>query len=412
MASVSWSQSDKQQKLEERKEQIQKEIQNFRNLLNNEKSKEKSVLTKIVEQNTKIKLTEKLISTTQQQEKLLNDGIYVNQLAVNKLTGELEILKQDYAKMIVKSYKSRSEQSRAMFLLSSENFLQAYKRAQYMKQYANYRKTQGDEIKVKTEKLEVKNKELTQQKIEKNKIVKETEKEKINLEKDKKDQEVLMASIKKDQKKINADIKKKQQESANIDKQIQKMIREAIAEANRKAAAEAAKRKAAAAGNNAGAKKEPVKEVSSTKFELTPEGKALADNFRGNRGRLPWPVEKGLLTTLYGDQPHPLQKNLTVHNSGIEISTEAGSNARAVFGGEVINVQVLSGINKAVWVQHGDYVTIYMNLSSVSVSKGDKVNKLQTLGKIYTNPSGRSVIKFLVLQNTTMLNPQSWLMNM
>ncbi|WP_227871670.1 murein hydrolase activator EnvC family protein [Flavobacterium kingsejongi] len=412
MASVSWSQSDKQQKLEERKEQIQKEIQNFRNLLNNEKSKEKSVLTKIVEQNTKIKLTEKLINTTQQQEKLLNDGIYINQLAVNKLTGELEILKQDYAKMIVKSYKSRSEQSRAMFLLSSENFLQAYKRAQYMKQYANYRKTQGDEIKVKTEKLEVKNKELTLQKIEKNKIVKETEKEKINLEKDKKDQEVLMASIKKDQKKINADIKKKQQESANIDKQIQKLIREAIAEANRKAAAEAAKRKAAASGNKAGAKKEPVKEVSSTKFELTPEGKALADNFRGNRGRLPWPVEKGLLTTLYGDQPHPLQKNLTVHNSGIEISTEAGSNARAVFGGEVINVQVLSGINKAVWVQHGDYVTIYMNLSSVSVSKGDKVNKLQTLGKIYTNPSGRSVIKFLVLQNTTMLNPQSWLMNM
>lgn len=412
MASVSWSQSDKQQKLEERKEQIQKEIQNFRNLLNNEKSKEKSVLTKIVEQNTKIKLTEKLISTTQQQEKLLNDGIYINQMAVNKLTGELEILKQDYAKMIVKSYKSRSEQSRAMFLLSSENFLQAYKRAQYMKQYANYRKTQGDEIKVKTEKLEVKNKELTLQKIEKNKIVKETEKEKINLEKDKKDQEVLMASIKKDQKKINADIKKKQQEAANIDKQIQKLIREAIAESNRKAAAEAAKRKAAASGNKAGAKKEPAKEVSSTKFELTPEGKALADNFRGNRGRLPWPVEKGLLTTLYGDQPHPLQKNLTVHNSGIEISTEAGSNARAVFGGEVINVQVLSGINKAVWVQHGDYVTIYMNLSSVSVSKGDKVSKLQTLGKIYTNPSGRSVIKFLVLQNTTMLNPQSWLMNM
>ncbi|WP_306351332.1 murein hydrolase activator EnvC family protein [Flavobacterium sp. '19STA2R22 D10 B1'] len=415
-----WSQNDQQKKLEERKAQIQKEIQVFQSLLKTEKSKEKSVLTKIGEQNAKIKLTEKLINNTQQQTKLLNNDIYVNQRQINKLTDELELLKKDYAEMIVKSYKSRSEQSRAMFLLSSENFLQAYKRAQYMKQYANYRKMQGDEIKVKSEKLQTYNQKLAVQKGEKEKLIRENEKEKVTLESDKKDQQVLMTAIKKDQKKYNADIKKKQQESVAIDRQIQKLIREAIAAAN--AAAEAKRKAAALAAAKNKAKGNPttttkkntevVSEGSSTKFALTAETKALADNFKANKGKLPWPVDKGLLTLGYGDQPHPLQKNLVVHNSGVEITTEDGANARAVFGGEVLTVQVLSGNNKAVYIQHGDYITVYLNLQSVSVSKGDKVSIKQTIGKIHTNSSGKTVIKFLVLQNTTMLNPEQWLFNM
>jgi septal ring factor EnvC (AmiA/AmiB activator) len=149
-----WAQpEDQQKKLEERKAQIQKEIRETEELLQATKKKEKSVTTLIVIQSNKIKLKEKLINTTEKQTKLLSNDMYLNQLQINRLKRELEILKKDYAGMIVKSYKSRSEQSRAMFLLSSENFLQAYKRAQYMKQYASYRKTQGVEIKVKTSEL-------------------------------------------------------------------------------------------------------------------------------------------------------------------------------------------------------------------------------------------------------------------
>ena len=156
-SSVLWSQSDQQEKLEQRKAQILREISEKENQLKNIRSKEKSVSQQLELQSEKIQLKEKLINTTEKQARMLSDDIYKNQLSINRLNRELEVLKEDYANMIIKSYKSRSEQSRAMFLLSSQNFLQAYKRAQYMKQYASYRKAQGEEINSKTKELVVYN---------------------------------------------------------------------------------------------------------------------------------------------------------------------------------------------------------------------------------------------------------------
>ena len=197
ISSSVWAQpEDQQKKLEERKAQIQKEIRETEELLQATKKKEKSVTTLIVIQSNKIKLKEKLINTTEKQTKLLSNDMYLNQIEINRLKKELDILKKDYAAMIVKSYKSRSEQSRAMFLLSSENFLQAYKRAQYMKQYASYRKTQGAEIKVKTSELSNYNDKIVVQKTAKQKLIEENEKERLELQKEKKEQEVLANSIK------------------------------------------------------------------------------------------------------------------------------------------------------------------------------------------------------------------------
>lgn len=400
--SLMWSQESQQEKLEARKAQIQKEIRENEKLLQSVKKKEKSAINVIVIQSNKIKLKEKLINTTEKQTKLLGNDMYVNQVKINKLKKELEILKADYAEMIVKSYKSRSEESRAMFLLSSENFLQAYKRAQYMKQYTNYRKMQGEEISSKSNQLLDYNGRLNVQKTAKQKLIVEKEKERSSLEKEKQEQERLVSTIKKDKNKIQSEIRKKQQESRSIDKQVNRIVREAIAAANRKAALERAKANPSA----------PVSKVavSSSKIELTPESKLIADNFRANRGRLPYPVEKGFISLGYGDQPHPVFSTLTIHNSGVEITTEQGSNARAVFGGEVTSVIVLSPLNKAVMIQHGDFFTVYQNLSSVSVSKGDKVSIKQSLGRVRTNnETGKTIIKFLILQNTTYNNPQSWL---
>lgn len=402
MTSFLWSQESQQEKLEARKAQIQKEIQENENLLQSVKKKEKTAVNVVVIQSNKIKLKEKLINTTEKQKKLLGNDMYINQIKINQLKKELEILKADYAKMILKSYKSRSEQSKAMFLLSSENFLQAYKRAQYMKQYTNYRKMQGEEIKVKSGDLVEYNGKLNIQKNAKQKLIAENEKERLSLQKEKKEQEKLLNSIKKDKNKIADEIKKKQQESRLIDRQIDRLIREAIAAANRKAALERAKANPTA----------PVSKVavSSSKIELTPESKLIADNFRSNRGRLPYPVEKGFISLGYGDQPHPVFSTLTIHNSGVEITTESGANARAVFGGEVSSVIVISPVNKAVMIQHGDFFTVYQNLSSVSVGKGDKVSIKQSLGRVRTNgETGKTIIKFLILQNTTYNNPQSWL---
>ena len=396
--SIMWGQDSQQEKLEKRKAEIQQEIRDNEKMLQSVKKKEKSAVNVIILQNNKIKLKEKLIRTTEKQAKILGNDMYINQLKINKLNRELVILKEDYAKMIVKSYKSRSEQSRAMFLLSSENFLQAYKRAQYMKQYTSYRKMQGEEIKSKTDELLGFNERLNTQKIAKKKLLVENTKEKMSLEKEKREQLKLVNSIKKDKKKITADIKKKQQEARAIDRQIDRLIREAIAAANRKAASE---------NPNA-----PVAAYTSSKIVLTAESKILADNFRANRGKLPWPVEKGFVSLGYGSQAHPVYPSLVINNSGVEITTEQGSNARAVFGGEVTSVIVLSPVNKAVMIQHGDCFTVYQNLSSVYVSKGEKVTIKQNLGKIRTNGEGKTILKFTISQNTTYNNPASWLYNM
>jgi len=397
ITSIAFAQTSEQQKLEEKKAQILKEIADNKARLESEKKKEKSVLKQIDQQKGLINLRQKLLNTTSKQTRLLNDDIYLTQLEMNKLNRELKILREDYEKMIVKSYKSRNEQSRIMFVLSSENFLQAYKRIQYMKQYAGFRKMQGEEIKEKQQKLQQAEINLQNSKKEKEKVLVETEKEKQELEKEKKEQERLVKLIQKDKRKLAAEIDKKQKEAKDIDKKIKKIIADEIAAANRRNAVK----------TGTAAPKTGTKEAS--KFVLSAEGKVVSDNFKANKGKLPWPVVDGYISLKHGDQPHPVHKNLTIHNSGVEISTKPGSSARAVFGGEVLQVQVISANNKAVYIQHGDFITVYLNLSSVSVSKGQKVTIKQNIGKIHTDSSGSAVIKFLVLQNTTTLNPESWL---
>lgn len=397
---VVFSQTEKQKQLEAQKIQIQKQIANFQELLKSEQNKEKSVLDKITESQTKIQLTEKLIKTTREQEQVLTKEISTNEKEIAKLTKELEALKADYAQMIVKSYEARSEQSRAMFILSSDNFLQAYKRIQYMKQYADFRKEQGEEVKQKSKVLAEKNKSLQKQKTEKQKLLQQTQSELANLEKEKKAHDVLMALINKNKNKYTADIKKKQQEISEIDKQIEKIKREIIAEANRKKAEEEAK---------ATGKKVDEKAISSTTIDLSPEAKLIAGNFKANKGKLPWPVERGVVYSRYGVQPHPLVKTTTIDNKGVDFKTVEGAEAMAVFEGEVSEIMVHTPVNMYVFVRHGDYITVYGNLDKVYVKKGQKVAFRQKLGRVHTYLSGSTTIKFAVSQNLITLNPEHWL---
>jgi len=322
------------------------------------------------------------------------------------------------------------------------------------------------------------NAKLDVQKSAKEELIAENDKERVSLEKEKQEQVKLVESLQKDKKKIIADIKKKQLEAKTINKKIDKLIREAIAEANRKAAIEKAKKEKAAreklalekakadaiaktialekakalekkkeiekanalaaAQAKANSKPKPkpipipkevekaiakevptaVKEaqamkpvaaVSTTKMDLSSIGKVDSDNFKANKGKLPWPVERGFISLGYGDQFHPVYKELQIHNSGLEFTTDSGSSARAVFAGLVTSVIIISPVNKVVMLQHGDFFTIYQNLTSVNVSKGDMVSIRQSLGKIKTNGEGKTILKFAITQNTTYTNPKSWL---
>ena len=402
-----------QRKLEERKAAILKEIKEFQTLLNTNKKQERNILAELNEQNKKIKLQTELINNSQKQIRTLSNDIYVNTLAANKLRRELAVLKDDYAKTIVKSYKSRSEQNRIMFILSSNNFLQAYKRMQYIKQYAKYRKSQGDEIRAKFEELERISAHMEAQKNKQLIVQNEQQSQRKELEVEKNKQTELMNLVKKDSKKYSSQIKTKQQETKKIDQQIKAIIKKIIEEENRKRREEEARRKREEEARNAksGTKTTSKPTVTTTssagKFDMTPEEKALATSFSNNRGRLPWPVEKGYISVRYGTVKHP-EHDIEYESHGIEITTEKGASVRSVFEGEVSQVQVI-GNSRTVFIRHGEYLTVYNNLSSVSVSVGQKVSTKQKIGTVSSNHEGVAILKFMLSKNETINNPQSWL---
>ncbi len=402
-----------QRKLEERKAQILKEIKEYQTLLTTNKKQERNILAELNEQNRKIKLQTELINNSQKQIRTLANDIYVNTLASNKLRRELAVLKDDYAKTIVKSYKSRSEQNRIMFVLSSNNFLQAYKRMQYIKQYAKYRKSQGDEIRAKFEELERISAHMEAQKNKQQKVENEQQSQRKELEVERGKQNELMTLVKKDSKKFSSQIKTKQQETKKIDQQIKAIIKKIIEEENRKRREEEARKKReeearnAKSGTKTSTKTTVTKASTAGKFDMTPEEKALATSFSNNRGRLPWPVEKGYISSRYGTVKHP-EYDIEYENHGIEISTEKGAAVRSVFEGEVSQIQVI-GNSKTVFIRHGEYISVYQNLASVSVSKGQKVSTKQKIGTVGTNFEGAAVLKFLITKNSDYNNPQSWL---
>lgn len=426
--SNAFAQPNKQKELEEKRQAILEEIKQINSLLFKTKKEEKSVLSQVEDLNQRIGATENLIRVTNQQANLLSRSINDNIGKISSLREELKVMKADYAEMIRKSYKSKSQQSRVMFLLSSQNFLQAYKRVQYMKQYAKFRKKQGEGIRTKTEELQKLNSDLIAQKKTKQKLISENEVAKNNLTEERKDQQSLVATLKKDEGKFTTQIRGKQKEADEIDRQIDALIKAAIEEANRiareKAIAEAkAKALAEAKANNstknntttttAPVKTEVIKPASKEEFAMTAEDKALAASFTSNKGKLPWPVEKGMIVKSFGTHQHPQFPNVTTNSSGVEIATADNAAVRAIFEGQVLSIQVIKGANKVVLIQHGDYISVYSNLATVSVKTGDKVSTKQNIGTVAKSPTeGKTVLKFYIYQNKTKINPADWIYRM
>ena len=387
-------QSKEQQNLEARKTQLLNEIKQINSLLNQQAKKRTSILSQVEDLNQKIRMQQELIRVTNQQANLLNRQINGNMRKIESLRNDLVKLKEDYAKMIVRSYKSKSQQSRLMFLLSSETFLQGYKRLQYMKQYTNFRKEQGVEIQKKTEELQQLNTTLIVQRKEKERLVAENRKAQQELQTERSQQEQLVNSIRKKEGEYASQIKQKRSQADELDRQIQKLIREAIAESNKKAGAKAT-------GG------------SATTFALTPEGRLIANNFAANKGSLIWPVERGYKSQGYGQYADPVYPDVKHNNNGVTIATIQGAKARAIFDGEISAIIAIPGGNKAVQVRHGNYITTYYNLSDVYVRKGEKVKAKQSLGAIVTNPiTGKTEMKFFLYKATVKLNPEQWIAKM
>ena len=275
-----------------------------------------------------------------------------------------------------------------MFLLSSENFYQAFKRLQYMKQYTEFRKKQGEQIISKTDDLARLNKDLNEERKVKDVLIAQNKKARAQLMQEIKNQKELLGNIRKNESNYVAAIEKKEREAKDIDKQLEKLIREAIVAANRKS---------------------NTKTSDTSRFYLTPEATIVANNFTANKGKLIWPVEKGIKSQGYGVYRDAVYPGIKHESNGVIIATDEGAKARAIFKGEVIAIISVPGGNKAVQLKHGNFISTYYNLSHIYVKKGDVVEAKTDLGDIYTNQSnGQTRLKFYLHRDTSKLNPEEW----
>ena len=410
----------KQKELEQRKKALLEQIKEMSALRQQQSQQHKTTVQQIEVANEKILARTRLIQINQQQANLLSKEIADNEEQMRTLKKELEYHKSEYAKIIKQSYKSKSAQNRLLFLLSSESFSQAYKRLAYMKQYVNYRKEQVTLIQTKTNKIKSVNDTLIAQRNTKNQVLEEQRQEQATLQTEKKELETLAANIRTVERSYEAQIREKQKQANAIDREILRLIRLAIIEANKRekerlAALNRAKDNAPKTQTSQGGmttSTPPSASDAEVSFVLTPESRRVADSFEANKGNLIWPVVKGYKSQGFGVYYDPVYPELQHYNNGVTIATEKGAEARCVFEGEVSAIQSIPGSNKVVQVRHGNYITIYYNLTDVYVKKGDKVKAKEALGKIFTDSNGKTEMKFFLYKNTTRLNPEFWIHKM
>lgn len=382
--------SKKQKELEAQRLRLKKEIKQINSILFNNIKTRKSALTQVEDLQVKLNVRLELIKVTNEQANLLTTRISINERNISTNRLELRNLKDEYANLIQKSYESKSLQNRLMFLFSSESFLQAYKRVQYLKQYASYRRKQGKAIANKTKLLQELNQTLNNEKAEKILLIEENRLVQQQIEKDAQDQKSLIKTLERKQTSLASQISKKEKQQKAIDREINRLIREAIAASNK---ALGKKRKKT--------------------FQLTPEAKLIADNFKANKGRLPWPLEKGVVVQGFGRQRHPVVKTTTIQSNGVILATEPLAQVRAVFEGEVMSVIVIKGSNPSVLIRHGNFITLYTNLAKLYVTKGEKVNAKQAIGEVFTNlQTGKTQFQFGIFNNVNALNPKEWVYQM
>ena len=404
--------------LEEQRKKALAEIEMTNRLLKETTQTAQNSLNRLNLLSQQILSRKKVISLLNQEVGELDDQIVASRQEITRLEKELGGKRDNYGKSMQSMFKRRSSQDKLLFILSADNFAQSMRRMRYLREYADWQKQQATEIIDKQTEIALKQKELEKTRSEKNALLSTREQESKKLQTEESNQ-VEVQQLSKKQKELKEQLRKKQQQANALNRQIEKQIAEEIAraEAEAKAARERERRareKAKAEGKAPA--KEPIQEerVADTKggYAMTRAEKKLSDDFAGNRGRLPFPVAgRYTIVGTFGEQQHQELKYVRTNNSGIDIQTTPGADARAVFNGDVTRVFVVPGYNNSVIIRHGNYLTVYSNLSQVYVKAGDKVSTRQAIGKIFTDTeSGNAtILHFQLWKEKTKLNPSPWL---
>ena len=364
--------------LQKKQKKLQQEIEQTNKMLKQTKKDEKVTLNKLQLLGQNIQNQKKLIHTLDNEITALNREMSQLSSTRDSLQRVLEGHKADYAQMVRQSHYARIQQSPLLFLLSSDSFQQLARRARYLQEFAHFRQQQVRRIERTQAEIDTQNELLQANKSDKQNALSTRKREQENLKRDERKQQNMLSQLKSKEKDLNKQIQQKQKKVNELNKKIDEMVR-----------------------------KEAEK---ASKTTLTKEQQLIAGGFEANKGRLPWPVEQGMISGHFGKQQHPVYSQVTIDNKGIYLQTVAGAKARAVYKGEVTSCFMVAN-TYAVIVQHGNYRTVYSNLSKLSVKQGDKVEPKQAIGTIFTDPDQdqKTELYFQIYKDRNILNPESWI---
>jgi len=371
--------------LQKRKKQLLEEIQLSNDVLKQTQKNKDLSLHQLKTLKQKIAIRSQLIRTIQKEVSYIKEEIELSQRQRSLLEQDLDSLKVDYAYLIQQAYKSSRHFNRLLFLFSSRDFQQAYKRATYIRQISQYRQFQAQAINKKQTDLEKSILVLKKQKEIKQNLIDDKRVEKDLLNQEQAQQSVSLAALSEKEKELKKALEEKKKKRKKIQKEIERIIAEEL--------------------------KKTSDSGSANRFASTPEAIALSKSFSTNKGKLPWPVAKGLVISKFGKQKHPILSGVTIENNGIEIATESHSPCRSIFEGKISSILTMPNGIKVIMIRHGEYISVYSNLSEVYVEKGEELSTKEEIGLVYTSKQeGSTVIDFQLWRGSEKLNPQSWLM--
>jgi len=349
-------------KLKQKERELKNKISNTKSLIKTARNSQQITIAELGIINHQIAYREELEANLNYQMRKLDEHLDGRKKQILSLENNLKELKEEYAKMLQYAYKNRNTEYQLIYIFSAESYTEAYHRMQYIKQYKDYRQKQVERIKETKVLLSEKITELESKKLEKIDLKAIQETEKKSFIEDKQAQQTALSKLKQNEQQLKNRLNKQNKERRNLASAIRKAI-----------------------------EKEMEKEASSSKetgFKVTPESTALSKSFTTNKGRLPWPVAKGEITSKYGKHQHQVVKTATIENKGIDITTTKGADVRTIFEGKVTSIFIIPGAGKVVMVSHGNYRTVYANLKDVYVEKGDEVSTKETIGSLLPSENG------------------------
>ncbi len=377
--------------LQKQKLEAEKTIAFTNELIKEAEKGKKASYNQLILLNSRLEQRKLVINSISDEINYLDRQIEIHHEVIIGLEADLAKLKTEYARIIYQSSKHRSNYDKIMFLFASDDFNTAFKRFKYLQQYTAYRRQQAQNIEDTKVKLSEAIVQLELLRNTKANLLADHRSESRKLEVEKQEQKQTFQNLSKQEKELRKKLKEQEELTIKLKKEIERIIAEEV----RLAAERARKRKS----NVEGA------------FSLTPEEKLIADIFEKNKAKLPWPTDRGVITGIFGEHPHPVLKGVTIRNDGVDINTYAGAQVRAIYEGVVSRVFVIPGANKTVILRHGNYLTVYSNLNEVFVKQGDKITTKQPIGIVYTDPkdNSKSVLQFQIWRENEKLNPQFWL---